>query len=91
VLVLNHHHVMRGENFNQKIFFRLFSSIFCEFHAIGQQNGQQHKEITLVFGEKLLALQPLRFPGFTFGWLSLISHRIFMPGMLLLPDQAVSY
>ncbi|KAI9864318.1 MAG: hypothetical protein M1813_003238 [Trichoglossum hirsutum] len=88
VLVLNHHHVMRGENFNQKIFFRLFSSIFCEFHAIGQQNGQQHKEIMLVFGDKLLALQPLRFPGFTFGWLSLISHRIFMPGMLLLPDQA---
>jgi CCR4-NOT transcription complex subunit 1 len=87
VLVLNHHHVMHGEHFNQKVFFRLFSSILCEYHSAPEQLASQHKQIMLVFGEKFLALQPLYFPGFVFGWLSLISHRFFMPGLLLLPDR----
>jgi CCR4-NOT transcription complex subunit 1 len=90
VLVLNHHQVMRGENFNQRAFFRLFSSILCEYAASGLQQTEHHKEMMLVFADRFLALQPKHIPGFVYGWLSLISHRVFMAGMLTLPEQAVS-
>ncbi|KAI9825613.1 MAG: hypothetical protein M1832_000957 [Thelocarpon impressellum] len=94
VLVLNHHHVMRGERFNQKVFFRLFSSILCEHHAVRplfmDAEQFQEKEMLLVIGNAFLTLQPAYFPGFVFGWLALISHRFFMPAMLLLHEQAVS-
>jgi len=91
VLVLNHHHVMRGEHFNQRVFFRLFSSILCEYHAVGRQGGEQDQEIMLVFANRFLVLQPLYLPGFVYGWLTLVSHRIFMPGLLKMPDDVVSY
>jgi CCR4-NOT transcription complex subunit 1 len=90
VLVLNHHHVMRGERFNQRVFFRLFSSVLCEYHAIGRQGPDQDHEMMLVFANIFLVLQPLYIPGFVYGWLSLVSHRVFMPGLLKKPDEIVS-
>ncbi len=90
VLVMNHHHVMRGEHFNQKVFFRLFSSILCEFHDVARHGLEHDREIMLVLADKILALQPLYFPGFVFGWLTLVSHRLFMPGMLRMSDEQVS-
>ncbi|KAI9792032.1 MAG: hypothetical protein M1833_001282 [Piccolia ochrophora] len=87
ILVLNHHHVMRGERFNQRVFFRLFSTTLFEYHALERQGSEQEREMTLVFANAFLTLQPKHFPTFAFGWMSLISHRFFMPNMLLLPDQ----
>ncbi|KAI9842255.1 MAG: hypothetical protein M1838_003195 [Thelocarpon superellum] len=93
VLVLNHHHVMRGERFNQKVFFRLFSSLLCEHHgvrsAMVDADPSQDTAMALVLAETFLTLQPAYFPGFAFAWLSLIAHRYFLPTLLLLPDQAV--
>ena len=89
-LVLNSHHVMRGERFNQRVFFRLFSSILCEWHDLGREGHTQDREMMLVFADNFLALEPRHFPGFIYSWLILISHRIFMPGMLKLSDDEVS-
>lgn len=88
-LILNNHHVMRGEHFNQRVFFRLFSSILCEWHDIARQGVEQDKEMVLVFAHKFLTLQPNYFPGFVYGWLTLVSHRIFMPALLKMPDDEV--
>ncbi|EEP82491.1 conserved hypothetical protein [Uncinocarpus reesii 1704] len=88
VLVLNHHQVMRGDNFNQRVFFRLFSSILCEYAMSGLPQTEQHKEMMHVFSDKILSLQPKHCPGFVYGWLSLISHRVFMAGMLTMEDQS---
>ena len=90
VLVLCHHHNERGDRFNQKVFFRLFSSLLCEYKSLGRQSPERAREIMMVFAKTFLMLQPFYFQGFAFGWLSLVSHRIFMPGLLNLPDQAVS-
>lgn len=87
VLVLNHHHVMRGEAFNQRVFFRLFSSILCEYSMNGLQHSDQHQEMMFAFANKFLSLQPKYCPAFVFGWLSLVSHRFFMSGMLNMPDR----
>ena len=88
VLVLNHHHTMRGEAFNQRVFFRLFSSILCEYSLNGLQNSEQHQAMMFALASKFLSLQPKHCPAFVYGWLSLVSHRFFMSGMLNMPERA---
>ena len=88
VLVLNHHQVMRGEAFNQRVFFRLFSSILCEYSVAGLQHHDEHKGMIFAVANRLLSLQPRYVPGFVYGWLSLVSHRVFMSDMLNMPERA---
>ncbi|KAE8150549.1 CCR4-Not complex component, Not1-domain-containing protein [Aspergillus avenaceus] len=87
VLVLNHHHVMRGEAFNQRVFFRLFSSVLCEYWMNGLQHSDQHQEMMFALANKFLSLQPKYCPAFVYGWLALVSHRFFMSGMLNMPER----
>jgi CCR4-NOT transcription complex subunit 1 len=89
VLVLNHHHVMRGENFNQKVFFRLFATILYEFNSFTDELTETERaEVVLIFAQIFLDLRPSHFPGFMFGWLGLISHRGFLPLLMEIPDDA---
>lgn len=89
VLVLNHHHLTRGEHFNQKAFFRLFSTILCDFDAQADDFTEaEQKEVILVFSRIFLDLRPSYFPGFMLGFLGLISHREFLPQLMRLPDEA---
>ena len=88
VLVTNNHHVMRGEHFNQKAFFRIFSMVFFGWHdLIRGANIKQDRSMIHVFGETLLLLEPSNFPAFVYGWMSLVSHRIFMPAILKIADK----
>ncbi|KAI2793162.1 hypothetical protein POX_b03212 [Penicillium oxalicum] len=87
VLVLNNHQVMRGEAFNQRVFFRLFSTILCEYSIAGLQHHEQHQGMIFALANKFLSLQPRYVPGFVYGWLSLISHRVFMSDMLNMPNR----
>ncbi|KAJ5287541.1 hypothetical protein N7478_003227 [Penicillium angulare] len=88
VLVLNHHQVMRGEAFNQRVFFRLFSSILCEYSLAGFQHHEDHKGMIFAMANRILSMQPRYIPGFVYGWLSLVSHRVFMSDMLNMPERA---
>lgn len=89
VLVLNHHHVIRGEHFNQKVFFRLFSTMLCEFRSSTEDLTEtERQQITLAFADSFLKLRPLYFPGFIFGWLSLIAHRDFLPVVMKLQAES---
>ena len=89
VFVLNHHHVMRGEQFNQKIFYRLLSMLLCEFASAADEiSEQERQQIMLVFAEKFSDLRPSYFPGFLFGWLSLVSHRNFLFPLMQIPEHA---
>jgi CCR4-NOT transcription complex subunit 1 len=89
VLVLNHHHVMRGEQFNQKVFFRLFSALLSETSSCGDELSEaENQQITLVFAKIFLDVRPSYFPGFMFAWLALVAHRSFLPSLMRLPSQA---
>ena len=88
VLVENHHQVMRGERFNQRVFYRLFSSILCEYTISGLHRTPENQDMMIAFAETFLSLQPLYIPGFAYGWLSLVSHRVFLPGLLNIADEA---
>ena len=89
ILILNNHHVVRGEGFNQRAFFRLFSCILYDWYDVGRSGSIQDKEMVLVFADNFLLLEPHYFPAFTYGWLSLVSHRVFMPVILKMSDDEV--
>jgi CCR4-NOT transcription complex subunit 1 len=88
VLVQNHHQVMRGDRFNQRVFFRFFSSLLCEYSLENLHLTAEHKDMMLVFADTFLALQPAHFPGFAYAWMNLVAHRVFMPAMLNHSDEA---
>ncbi|KAF9576644.1 hypothetical protein EC968_006992 [Mortierella alpina] len=83
VLVLAQAHEQRRGQFNQKPFLRLFSGLLTEMMTAYESSPGMYIQILTAFSNTFQTLQPLVFPGFTFGWLSLISHRAFMPKLLL--------
>lgn len=89
-----------GNSFNERPYFRLFSSLFCEWENISahkfvkiqdQQCRAQlvefENDFYTIFASFLHAYQPIAFPGFSFAWITLISHRMFLPKMLRLPNK----
>ncbi|PSN71891.1 Not1-domain-containing protein [Corynespora cassiicola Philippines] len=82
-------HTSRGEGFNQKVFFRLLSTALFQLNEAAKDNALAgfKADIFIVVAKALLALQPRNFPHFSFAWLSLISHRIFIPAMLEEKDE----
>ena len=90
-LIINNHHVMQGERFNQRGFFRLLSSILCDWHDFGSEGDASDRDMLLVFADNFLMLTPYHFPAFAYSWLMLISHRLFMPSLLKLSNDEVGY
>ncbi|RUP49651.1 CCR4-Not complex component, Not1-domain-containing protein [Jimgerdemannia flammicorona] len=89
VLVLAQQHEQRRHQFNQKPFLRLFSSLLNDFNSYEHHFQSIYFQILSALGHTFHTLQPLYFPGFTFAWLQLISHRLFMPKLLLADHQKV--
>ncbi|KAK9243263.1 hypothetical protein V1506DRAFT_516426 [Lipomyces tetrasporus] len=86
-LVFANAHETQGESFNGLPFFRLFSSILCEWSDIEKTHSEYKEEFYMMIAEIFKALQPLAFPAFTFSWMTLISHRMFMPKILQLEQK----
>jgi CCR4-NOT transcription complex subunit 1 len=47
--------------------------------------------LTWIHSETFQSLQPVFFPGFVFSWMALISHRLFLPKVLITPNGEVKY
>lgn len=88
-VVLNHHHTVRGERFNGRVFFRLFAMLM---HAIDNtfvdNLAPYRRTILLDLSETLFRLSPERFPGFSYAWVYLIGHRQFLPNVLSLDGRS---
>ncbi|KDE03641.1 hypothetical protein MVLG_05891 [Microbotryum lychnidis-dioicae p1A1 Lamole] len=87
VLVLANSHEELGPHFQQKPFFRFFSSLLSNLHSIEGHLGSAYYQILVALSHSINTLQPLFFPGFTFSWVGLISHRLFMPKLLQMKDK----
>ncbi|KAF8510218.1 Not1-domain-containing protein [Hysterangium stoloniferum] len=83
VLVLVHQHEERGVDFQQKPFFRFFSSLLHDLHTIESSLQSAYLLLLVAICDTFNTLKPAHFPGFAFSWISLISHRLFMPKLLL--------
>lgn len=89
VLILSYQQTKRGEHFSQKAFFRFFSVLLHEVDAVSEQLTEfDRDEMFLAFASRLLDVGPAYFPGFLYAWASLISHRVLVPGLLRMRDNA---
>ncbi|KZT74256.1 Not1-domain-containing protein [Daedalea quercina L-15889] len=88
VLVLADMHEEQGALFEQKPFFRFFCSLLNDLHTIEASLGTAYFQLLVAISDTFSSLQPTYFPGFAFSWMSLISHRLFMPKLLLSENRA---
>lgn len=89
VLILAQHHEQRRQQFDQRPFLRLFTSLLTDLHVAEQQLQGVYIPILITVANTLHTLEPSCFPGFTFAWLQIVSHRLFMPKLLLAENQKV--
>ncbi|CCH61566.1 hypothetical protein TBLA_0F00220 [Henningerozyma blattae CBS 6284] len=101
MMVFSDDHEKEENTFNERPYFRLFSNLLCEWQILsGHQfikvkNVDTRKEL-IEFEEEfyniiakfLHTIQPIAFPGFSFAWITLISHRMFLPIMLRLENKS---
>lgn len=91
VLNLSNDHETAKQSWNERAYFRFFSSLLCcwndelimDEHATDGWNQQFYGLVA----ETLHAVQPLIYPGFTFAWVSLVAHRMLLPRLLELPNK----
>ncbi|EDR11008.1 uncharacterized protein LACBIDRAFT_141130, partial [Laccaria bicolor S238N-H82] len=83
VLVLANLHEEQGPSFQQKPFFRFFSSLVNDLQSVESHLGPAYFQLLIAISDTYSSLQPTYFPGFAFSWMCLISHRLFMPKLLL--------
>ncbi|ODO11915.1 hypothetical protein I350_00699 [Cryptococcus amylolentus CBS 6273] len=71
-----------GEDFNQRPWTRFFTSMLSELSAIEYTLPETYLGCLKHLANNLGITQPTYAPRFAFGWLSIISHRLFMPKLL---------
>eukprot|EP00898_Chlorokybus_atmophyticus_P005844 jgi/Chlat1/6260/Chrsp44S05774 len=77
----------RRATFNPRPYFRLFVDWLMDLNAADPLLDSSNFQVLMAFGNAFLALQPLRLPSFSFAWLELVSHRLFMPKLLMAHSQ----
>ncbi|ANB15785.1 CCR4-NOT core subunit CDC39 [Sugiyamaella lignohabitans] len=80
-------HETELENFNGRPYFRLFSTLLYELTELKEDSEEFKHEVHLLIADALNSLQPLAFPGFSFAWMTLISHRFFLPKLMEIPGK----
>ncbi|KAK9702694.1 CCR4-NOT core subunit cdc39 [Basidiobolus ranarum] len=87
LLVLVHDHQQHKSQFNQKPYLRLFTNLLSDFNSYEQQLQPIYYNILTTLANTFHSLQPSFLPGFSFAWITLISHRLFMPKLLLAENK----
>jgi CCR4-NOT transcription complex subunit 1 len=86
-LLLHHHHLKRGDHFNQRAFYRLLSMTLHEVSRMTDHlSATDRRDMMVGFAASLVEMGPRQVPGFMYGWLSLIQHRTLLPTLLMSGD-----
>lgn len=75
--------------FDQRPYFRLLSNLYQDLGVADSKAEPNQVMVPLLatYCQVYFVLQPSALPGFAFSWLQLISHRCFMPHLLLAKGQ----
>jgi CCR4-NOT transcription complex subunit 1 len=76
-----------SSGWDQRPWFRLIMNLVIDLNKPDQTFEPIRLGILSVFGAAFHTCQPLVMSGFAFGWLELVSHRHFLPNLLLFPGQ----
>ena len=79
VAVMHRDQDERGLAFNARPYFRLLVWWLTDLAAPDSALDLSTPAVTAAFAQTLLAVQPLRCPGFAFAWLELVCHRALLP------------
>lgn len=77
----------KGVQWDQRPWYRLLLNLVIDLNQPGPTFEPIRSAILNILGAAFHVSQPLVIPGFSFAWLELISHRHFLPNLLLLPNQ----
>ena len=77
----------KGMHWDQRPWFRLLLNLELDMTAPDPKLEPLKVGILGVFSSALHLIQPLVVPGFAFAWVELVSHRSFLPSLLLLQDR----
>ena len=72
---------------NFSYWFRLLLNLIIDINKPSVELDPIRLGILKVFGSALHVVQPLVMPGFAFAWLELVSHRMFLPNLLISKGQ----
>lgn len=86
VLVLYRDHDDRASLFNSRPYYRIFIGLFQELLSESISDQDAFETLTTL-ASALISFRPQRVPGFTFSWMELISHRLFLPRLLRYPNR----
>ncbi|KAH9788463.1 transcription regulator [Citrus sinensis] len=70
-------------SFNPRPYFRLFINWLLDMSSLDPVADGSNFQILSAFANAFHVLQPLKVPAFSFAWLELVSHRSFMPKLLI--------
>ncbi|CAM9338037.1 unnamed protein product [Scytosiphon promiscuus] len=73
--------------FDQRPYFRIFLNLVEEMNKPDRQLDNTNMQVLAAFASAFHALQPAACPGFAFSWLELVSHRSFMPKLLMVKQN----
>lgn len=70
------------QGWDQRPWFRLFLNLLMDLASQDKELSPISYGILSIFGSAFHVVQPLVVPGFSFAWLELVSHRMFLPNLL---------
>ncbi|KAJ8667643.1 hypothetical protein QAD02_009306 [Eretmocerus hayati] len=85
--VLLQDHEMRGTDFQQLPYHRIFIMLFLELCAPEPVLEAVNYQVLTAFCHTFHILRPAKAPGFCYAWLELVSHRVFIGRMLAITPQ----
>ncbi|KAG8039882.1 hypothetical protein G9C98_000611 [Cotesia typhae] len=85
--VLLQDHEMRGTDFQQLPYQRIFIMLFLELCAPEPVLEAVNYQVLTAFCHTLHILRPAKASGFCYAWLELVSHRVFIGRMLAITPQ----
>lgn len=92
LLIMTKNHDLQREKFNQRPFFRLFYNLVYDVRRKEFNFSQQEVHLfTCILMKCFDKIQPLKYPGFSFAWLDLVSNRNLMPIVLQSANKAESW
>ncbi len=75
------------EAWDQRPWYRIFMNLIIDVNKPDPELEPIRLGILSVFAATFHVSQPLVVPGFSFSWFELVSHRHFMPNLLLVENQ----
>ncbi|XP_066384368.1 LOW QUALITY PROTEIN: uncharacterized protein [Miscanthus floridulus] len=74
-------------SFNPRPYFRLFINWLYDLTTTDGHHDGSNFQVLTAFANAFHMLQPSRVPAWSFAWLELVSHRSFMPKLLMCNSQ----